>query len=196
MFDEPLSNLDAKLRHKMRGEIRKIHQRMGRTTIYVTHDQTEAMTMADRIVVLNAGHIEQVGTPEELYRNPDNLFVAGFIGTPEINTLKGVIQHGEIVLNNGYRFPCPLRSHIEGMVIICATRPHYIRLGESGMPAEIVLIEMTGEGQEIRVRINDQELIVVSHEKLDINVGQKVFLTVDAEKMFLFDAQTGKRLRS
>jgi len=147
-------------------------------------------------VVLNAGHIEQVGTPEELYRNPDNLFVAGFIGTPEINTLKGVIQHGEIVLNNGYRFPCPLRSHIEGMEIICATRPHYIRLGESGMPAEIVLIEMTGEGQEIRVRINDQELIVVSHEKLDINVGQKVFLTVDAEKMFLFDAQTGKRLRS
>ena len=196
LFDEPLSNLDAKLRHKMRGEIRKIHQRMGRTTIYVTHDQTEAMTMADRIVVLNAGHIEQVGTPEELYRNPDNLFVAGFIGTPEINTLKGVIQHGEIVLNNGYRFPCPLRSHIEGMEIICATRPHYIRLGESGMPAEIVLIEMTGEGQEIRVRINDQELIVVSHEKLDINVGQKVFLTVDAEKMFLFDAQTGKRLRS
>ncbi|MEP8792029.1 sn-glycerol-3-phosphate ABC transporter ATP-binding protein UgpC [Enterobacter hormaechei] len=196
LFDEPLSNLDAKLRHKMRGEIRKIHQRMGRTTIYVTHDQTEAMTMADRIVVLNAGHIEQVGTPEELYRNPDNLFVAGFIGTPEINTLKGVIQHGEIVLNNGYRFPCPLRSHIEGMEIICATRPHYIRLGESGMPAEIVLIEMTGEGQEIRVRINDQELIVVSHEKLDINVGQKVFLTVDAEKMFLFVAQTGKRLRS
>jgi len=196
LFDEPLSNLDAKLRHKMRGEIRKIHQRMGRTTIYVTHDQTEAMTMADRIVVLNAGHIEQVGTPEELYRNPDNLFVAGFIGTPEINTLKGVIQHGEIVLNNGYRFPCPLRSHIEGMEIICAPRPHYIRLGESGMPAEIVLIEMTGEGQEIRVRINDQELIVVSHEKLDINVGQKVFLTVDAEKMFLFDAQTGKRLRS
>jgi multiple sugar transport system ATP-binding protein len=196
LFDEPLSNLDAKLRHKMRGEIRKIHQRMGRTTIYVTHDQTEAMTMADRIVVLNAGHIEQVGTPEELYRDPDNLFVAGFIGTPEINTLKGVIQHGEIVLHNGFRFPCPLSSHIEGMEIICATRPHYIRMSDSGMPAEIVLIEMTGEGQEIRVRIDDQELIVVSHEKLDIKVGQKVFLTVDAAKIFLFDAQTGKRLRS
>lgn len=113
LFDEPLSNLDAKLRHKMRGEIRKIHQRMGRTTIYVTHDQTEAMTMADRIVVLNAGHIEQVGTPESLYRNPDNLFVAGFIGTPEINTIKGMIQNGDIVLHNGYRFSCPLSLSIE-----------------------------------------------------------------------------------
>ncbi|WP_370966250.1 ABC transporter ATP-binding protein [Enterobacter wuhouensis] len=196
LFDEPLSNLDAKLRHKMRGEIRKIHQRMGRTTLYVTHDQTEAMTMADRIVVLNAGHIEQVGTPEELYRDPDNLFVAGFIGTPEINTLKGMIQNDEIVLHNGYRFASPLGPRAEGMVVICATRPHYLRISDSGIAAEIVLIEMTGEGQEIRVRVVDQELIVVAHEKLDVNAGQKVFLTVDAAKIFLFEAETGKRLRA
>lgn len=160
------------------------------------HDQTEAMTMADRIVVLNAGHIEQVGTPEELYRDPDNLFVAGFIGTPEINTLKGMIQNGEIVLHNGYRFAYPLGPRAEGMEVICATRPHYLRISDSGIAAEIVLIEMTGEGQEIRVRVGDQELIVVAHEKLDVNAGQKVFLTVDAAKIFLFEAETGKRLRA
>ncbi|WP_171923408.1 ABC transporter ATP-binding protein [Salmonella bongori] len=196
LFDEPLSNLDAKLRHKMRGEIRKIHQRMGRTTIYVTHDQTEAMTMADRIVVLNAGHIEQVGTPEALYRNPDNLFVAGFIGTPEINTIKGVIQNGDIVLHNGYRFPCPLSLPTEGREIICAVRPHHIRLSDSGMPAEIVLIEMTGEGQEIQARSENQELIMVSHEKQGMSIGEKVWLDFDATNVFLFDAQSGERLRS
>lgn len=176
LFDEPLSNLDAKLRHKMRGEIRKIHQRMGRITIYVTHDQTEAMTMADRIVVLNAGHIEQVGTPE-------------------INTIKGVIQNGDIVLHNGYRFPCPLSLPTEGREIICAVRPHHIRLSDSGMPAEIVLIEMTGEGQEIQARSENQELIMVSHEKQGMSIGEKVWLDFDATNVFLFDAQSGERLR-
>ncbi|EAP1214720.1 sn-glycerol-3-phosphate ABC transporter ATP-binding protein UgpC [Salmonella enterica] len=195
LFDEPLSNLDAKLRHKMRGEIRKIHQRMGRTTIYVTHDQTEAMTMADRIVVLNAGHIEQVGTPESLYRNPDNLFVAGFIGTPEINTIKGMIQNGDIVLHNGYRFSCPLSLSIEGKEIICAVRPHHMRFSDSGMPAEIVLVETTGEGQEIQARSENQEIIVVSHEKQEITIGEKVWLNFDAANVFLFDAQSGERLR-
>ncbi|EAO9630974.1 sn-glycerol-3-phosphate ABC transporter ATP-binding protein UgpC [Salmonella enterica] len=195
LFDEPLSNLDAKLRHKMRGEIRKIHQRMGRTTIYVTHDQTEAMTMADRIVVLNAGHIEQVGTPESLYRNPDNLFVAGFIGTPEINTIKGMIQNGDIVLHNGYRFSCPLSLSIEGKEIICAVRPHHMRFSDSGMPAEIVLVETTGEGQEIQARSENQEIIVVSNEKQEITVGEKVWLNFDAANVFLFDAQSGERLR-
>ncbi|ECF6075234.1 sn-glycerol-3-phosphate ABC transporter ATP-binding protein UgpC [Salmonella enterica subsp. houtenae] len=195
LFDEPLSNLDAKLRHKMRGEIRKIHQRMGRTTIYVTHDQTEAMTMADRIVVLNAGHIEQVGTPESLYRNPDNLFVAGFIGTPEINTIKGVIHNGDIVLHNGYRFSCPLSLSIEGKEIICAVRPHHMRFSDSGMPAEIVLVETTGEGQEIQARSENQEIIVVSNEKQEITVGEKVWLNFDAANVFLFDAQSGERLR-
>ncbi|EMD4809323.1 sn-glycerol-3-phosphate ABC transporter ATP-binding protein UgpC [Salmonella enterica] len=195
LFDEPLSNLDAKLRHKMRGEIRKIHQRMGRTTIYVTHDQTEAMTMADRIVVLNAGHIEQVGTPESLYRNPDNLFVAGFIGTPEINTIKGMIQNGDIVLHNGYRFSCPFSLSIEGKEIICAVRPHHMRFSDSGMPAEIVLVETTGEGQEIQARSENQEIIVVSNEKQEITVGEKVWLNFDAANVFLFDAQSGERLR-
>ncbi|EHR1567007.1 sn-glycerol-3-phosphate ABC transporter ATP-binding protein UgpC [Salmonella enterica] len=195
LFDEPLSNLDAKLRHKMRGEIRKIHQRMGRTTIYVTHDQTEAMTMADRIVVLNAGHIEQVGTPESLYRNPDNLFVAGFIGTPEINTIKGMIQNGDIVLHNGYRFSCPLSLSIEGKEIICAVRPHHMRFSDSGMPAEIVLVETTGEGQEIQAQSENQEIIVVSNEKQEITVGEKVWLNFDAANVFLFDAQSGERLR-
>ncbi|MEE9658969.1 ABC transporter ATP-binding protein [Enterobacter cloacae complex sp. CARB60] len=196
LFDEPLSNLDAKLRHKMRGEIRKLHQRIGRTTIYVTHDQTEAMTMADRIVVLNAGNIEQVGTPEELYHNPDNLFVAGFIGTPEINTIKGVIHDGSVVLTNGYRFPCPLTSYIDGMKIVCAIRPHHIRISNTGVAAEIVLVEMTGEGQEILVRVGDQEMIVVSHEKLDVNPGDAVLLEADLSRVFLFEEKSGRRLRT
>jgi len=196
LFDEPLSNLDAKLRHKMRGEIRKIHQRMGRTTIYVTHDQTEAMTMADRIVVMNAGNIEQVGTPEQLYHDPDNLFVAGFIGTPEINTIKGVIQDGCVVLSNGYRFPCPLKSQIERMKIVCAVRPHHLRISNNGIAAEIILVEMTGEGQEILVRVAGQEMIVVSHEKLNISPGDNILLDVDLARVFLFEEDSGRRLRT
>jgi multiple sugar transport system ATP-binding protein len=122
VFDEPLSNLDAKLRVKMRREIKKLHQQLGKTTVYVTHDQTEAMTMADKIVVLNGGNIEQVGAPLELYNNPANVFVAGFVGSPEINLIPATIGNGAAISRHGVALPLP-KAVAEGTEIIYDVRP-------------------------------------------------------------------------
>lgn len=196
LFDEPLSNLDAKLRHKMRGEIRKIHQRLGRTTVYVTHDQTEAMTMADRIVVMNAGRIEQVGTPAKLYGDPDNLFVAGFIGTPEINRFAGILQNGEIVLDCGLTFQSSVKdSPGQDRKIICGVRPQHIVIAQDGVEAKVLLVELTGEGQEIQVSLGGQEITIISEKQIDVEVGQRIHVRVQPEKAFLFDAATERRLR-
>jgi len=196
LFDEPLSNLDAKLRHKMRGEIRKMHQRLGRTMVYVTHDQTEAMTMADRIVVMNGGKIEQVGTPRDLYGNPDNLFVAGFIGTPEINQFFGHIEKGDVVLNCGIRFPLNVESKVDSDTeIICGFRPYHLSLSNEGVTAEILLIEPTGEGQEIQVRVGAQDVTIVTNDELKVKVGQTIKLSFDTSKALLFEKSTLDRLR-
>ncbi|WP_420006834.1 ABC transporter ATP-binding protein [Arenibacterium sp. LLYu02] len=199
LFDEPLSNLDAKLRHKMRGEIRRLHQRLGRTMIYVTHDQTEAMTMADRIVVMNAGRIEQAGTPRALFDDPDTLFVAGFIGTPEINCLNGVIAGAEVVLDCGLRFAHELRDRpAEGTPIICGFRPHTLTLTSEvgqGLEAELLLIEPTGVGQELLLRLAGQELTVVSEDQRPLQVGQRLTLAFDTQKALIFDRASTERLR-
>ncbi|MCP1200459.1 ABC transporter ATP-binding protein [Notoacmeibacter sp. MSK16QG-6] len=196
LFDEPLSNLDAKLRHKMRGEIRKIHQRLGRTTVYVTHDQTEAMTMADRIVVMNNGKIEQAGTPTELYGNPDNLFVAGFIGTPEINRFGGTVRNGVVHLDCDLAFPADLQvDSADDCKVVCGVRPHHILIVEDGLEAEVLLVEPTGEGQEIQAMAGGHEVTIVADAQMDVEVGQTVHMRIDAAKAFLFDADTGRRLR-
>lgn len=196
LFDEPLSNLDAKLRHKMRGEIRKIHQRLGRTMIYVTHDQTEAMTMADRIVVMNAGKIEQVGTPRELYGDPNNLFVAGFIGTPEINQFLGHVDKNMAVLDCGISFPLSIKSKVTtGTKIICGFRPSNITLSDGGEAAEVLLIEPTGEGQEMQVRISSQDITIVTDDKPGVKVGQTINLSFDTTKALLFETQSHGRIR-
>lgn len=196
LFDEPLSNLDAKLRHKMRGEIRKLHQSLGRTMIYVTHDQTEAMTMADRIVVMHDGKIEQVGAPRELYGDPDNLFVAGFIGTPEINRFPGIISDGNVTLDCGVTFPVTLSNPVQDQTkVICGFRPHHIAIADEGPTAAITLVEPTGEGEELQLHIGTQEATLVSAVPTGAAIGDQVKVGFDASKALLFDAATQIRLR-
>src|SRR5215218_10108441 len=148
LFDEPLSNLDAKLRVAMRAEIKELHQRLKTTTVYVTHDQIEAMTMADKIVVMNEGRVEQMGAPLDLYDRPNNLFVAGFIGSPAMNMLKGAIRangRSEFESASGMRLPlaaAPVGG--DGRPVLCGIRPEHFTIADDGAEAEIVVVEPTG----------------------------------------------------
>ncbi|NRQ16563.1 ABC transporter ATP-binding protein [Ensifer sesbaniae] len=194
LFDEPLSNLDAKLRVKMRSEIKKLHQRLRRTMVYVTHDQTEAMTMADKIVVMNGGKIEQAGAPLELYNDPANLFVAGFIGSPEINLIEAIADGETASTRDGVSLP--LGGKVQpGTRIVCGIRPQHITLGTMGVPGRISLVEPTGEDQEIVVDMGGQDISVVVHGGRPLSAGQDVRLTIDADKVLLFDKETGERIR-
>jgi len=194
LFDEPLSNLDAKLRVKMRSEIKKLHQRLGKTTVYVTHDQTEAMTMADKIVVLNGGKVEQVGAPLTLYNDPANLFVAGFIGSPEINLIPATVGNGAAMTASGVALPLtnPLRP---GTEIVYGIRPQHITLATDGVPGRISLVEPTGEDQELVVDMGGEDISVVVHGGRLLSAGQDVKLSIDIDKVLLFDRATGGRIR-
>ncbi|MBB3446885.1 sn-glycerol-3-phosphate ABC transporter ATP-binding protein UgpC [Rhizobium sp. BK379] len=194
LFDEPLSNLDAKLRVKMRSEIKKLHQRLGKTTVYVTHDQTEAMTMADKIVVLNGGKVEQVGAPLTLYNDPANLFVAGFIGSPEINLIPATMGQGAAMTASGVALPLtnPLRP---GTEIVYGIRPQHITLATDGVPGRISLVEPTGEDQELVVDMGGEDISVVVHGGRLLSAGQDVKLSIDIDKVLLFDRATGERIR-
>lgn len=198
LFDEPLSNLDAKLRVKMRAEIKKLHQRLGRTMIYVTHDQTEAMTLADRIVVLNAGKIAQLGTPLEVYRNPVSTFVAGFVGSPEINLIPATTMGSgasEVKLANGtiMGIPHPIDLPADSAVTY-GIRPQHIRLDEGGMEVAISLVEPTGEDQELVVDMTGQELSMVVHNHAILAPKDKLHIRPEADKALLFDPISGTRL--
>src|SRR5919197_4518167 len=145
LFDEPLSNLDAKLRVQMRTEIKALHQRLRTTSIYVTHDQVEAMTMADRIVVMHDGRVEQIGTPLELYDHPANLFVAGFIGSPAMNMLGGSIDGNAFVAADGARIDLrTVPANSDGRPVTLGVRPEHFHLDPNGLPAEILTVEPTG----------------------------------------------------
>ena len=198
LFDEPLSNLDAKLRVRMRGEIKALHQRLGKTTIYVTHDQTEAMTMADTIVVLNGGKIEQAGAPLDLYNDPNNLFVAGFIGSPEMNLLEvstlGPDVSG-VALADGEKLPIPRPLPLPvGTPVVYGIRPQHIGLAAGGVAAEALVVEPTGEAQEVRARIGGTEISVVIRDAELLSPGQKIGLGIDPAKVLLFDKASGERL--
>ena len=197
LFDEPLSNLDAKLRAQMRAEIKAMHRRLGTTTIYVTHDQTEAMTMADVIVVLRAGRIEQIGAPLDLYRAPANAFVAGFIGTPAMNLLAGRIGDGEIVLDGGARIAVPAPLAVPtGQAIRLGIRPKHIATPEDGHESlDLVIedVEPTGEEVEIRGLLSGQPLTAVLPAS-DARPGDRLRIAVPTECAFVFDAATGSRL--
>ena len=198
LFDEPLSNLDAKLRVQMRGEIKALHQRIGTTTIYVTHDQVEAMTMADKIVVLHDGVIEQIGAPLELYDRPANLFVAGFIGSPAMNFIRGHIEEGVFRTSKGLTLPLPATANpaadLGGRDLIYGIRPEHIRVAENGIAGRVELVE--GTGSEIYAKLNcmGEDVACLFRERLDIRFGDTVSVAIDPASVHLFDRETGKRI--
>jgi len=197
LFDEPLSNLDAKLRVQMRAEIKELHQRLKTTTVYVTHDQVEAMTMADRIVVLHDGIVEQIGTPLELYDRPNNLFVAGFIGSPAMNMFKGTIRagaHPHFETADGTRLPlatAPAGS--DGLAAIYGIRPEHLTLGGELKP-QVTVIEPTGSETQVIAKLAGEKIIGVFRERVNVKPGETIAMSPDLSLVHLFDAKTGNRI--
>jgi multiple sugar transport system ATP-binding protein len=198
LFDEPLSNLDAKLRVAMRTEIKELHQRLRTTTIYVTHDQIEAMTLADRIVVMHDGLVEQIGAPLELYDRPQNLFVAGFIGSPAMNLLAGTIRGNgapQFQGANGIRLPllsAPTGS--DGRPVIYGIRPEHFVIAEDNGEAEVLVVEPTGSELQIAAKIGGEDIVAVFRERHNFKPGDKIRLKPDPRLAHLFDAPSGQRL--
>ncbi|SDF12842.1 ABC transporter ATP-binding protein [Limimaricola pyoseonensis] len=198
LFDEPLSNLDAKLRVRMRSEIKKLHQKLGKTTLYVTHDQTEAMTMADRIVVLNDGGIAQMGPPSELYDNPVSEFVASFIGSPEISLFRAMSAGPEarhVQLSGGTTMPLPRPLDLpEGRAVTYGIRPQTITMAEDGPEAVVQLVEPTGETADVTLTVAGQDMVAVLPAKARLSPGDRIALGVPADRALVFDPETGGRL--
>jgi multiple sugar transport system ATP-binding protein len=198
LFDEPLSNLDAKLRVAMRAEIKALHQRLKTTTVYVTHDQVEAMTMADRIAVMNDGRIEQLGGPLELYDRPANLFVAQFIGSPAMNVFDGAVRNGAIEAL-GARWPLPAGKALqEGQAVKYGIRPVHLDIdgGPLGSPvsAEVVVVEPMGAETELVVKVGDTTLNIVTHGRAELGPGQKIRLSPQTQHVHLFDSASTLRI--
>jgi multiple sugar transport system ATP-binding protein len=195
LFDEPLSNLDAKLRVQMRSEIKELHQRLRVTTVYVTHDQIEAMTMADKIVVMNNGYIEQAGAPLELYDRPANLFVAGFIGSPAMNMLKGHVSGGTLKTEDGTAWPLPSKgvNAKEGPAVY-GIRPEHLRIDSSGVPATVQLVEPTGSETQVTLKVGGQSMIGAFRERVSAKPGEILPVMPDPALVHLFDQQSGQRL--
>jgi len=200
LFDEPLSNLDAKLRVQMRSEIKDLHRRLGNTTLYVTHDQIEAMTMADRIAVMRNGGIEQVGTPAELYDTPANLFVASFIGSPAINLLCGMVtRNGEatrVDLGEDIQLDIPrVRHTLPGSRVLCGVRPEHFSLEANGhgLPCRVTNTEMIGREILIYGTIAGQSVCVSPGWRPEVRIGDLVHLRPAPEHLATFDEETGMR---
>ncbi|MDG1117434.1 MAG: sn-glycerol-3-phosphate ABC transporter ATP-binding protein UgpC [Flavimaricola sp.] len=196
LFDEPLSNLDAKLRVQMRTEIRELHQRLSTTTVYVTHDQIEAMTMADKIVVMQAGHIEQVGAPLDVYDRPENAFVAGFIGSPAMNLLDAMVDAGGATATlQGKTIALPQVAGLEeGRRLRIGIRPEHLVLTDGGLSATVAVIEPTGSETHIVLRAGGQDVTMLLRERQSFKVGEELTLSAAPEHLHLFDAETGKRI--
>jgi len=200
LFDEPLSNLDAKLRVHMRTEIKALHQQLKTTSVYVTHDQVEAMTMADRIVVMHDGVIQQVGTPLELYDHPANLFVAGFIGSPGMNFLPAVVtkQNGKLAAELADSQLVPLLPDLrveDGDRVVVGIRPENIEFGTEGMlHAKIEVIEPLGLSTQFYSRMADQQICIFAMGRTDRAPGDTIGLGVRPENVHVFDGKTGTRV--
>ncbi len=199
LFDEPLSNLDAKLRVAMRTEIKELHQRLKTTTVYVTHDQIEAMTMADKIVVMHDGIVEQIGTPLDLYDKPDNLFVAGFIGSPAMNFLKGKVRVNGVVGFRRARRASSCRSarapgSSDGRPAVYGIRPEHFTIADDGAEAEIVVVEPTGSETQVFAKLGGEEVVAVFRERHKFEPGDKVRLKPDPALVHLFDGGDRKTI--
>ncbi|WP_414474877.1 ABC transporter ATP-binding protein [Microvirga sp. M2] len=202
LFDEPLSNLDAKLRVQMRAEIKELHQKVRTTSIYVTHDQIEAMTLADRVVVLNKGKIEQQGTPLELYTRPGNTFVAGFIGSPAMNFLDAEIANSDsgpvVRLQGGAALPLPLPGAGNlrpGSRIILGLRPEHLETGAEGrVPGRVRLVEPTGAQTHVVLDLGGSTVMAIVDGERRIAAGDRVSLSITPERMHIFERSSGIRL--
>ena len=200
LFDEPLSNLDAKLRVQMRTEIKELHQRLKTTSIYVTHDQIEAMTMADRIVVMRDGIVEQSGDPLSLYDAPVNTFVASFIGSPAMNLVPGIARVNggapAVEFDGGVRLPMPVSARAsDGQPVLYGMRPEHCTVARAdGFPAEVVVVEPTGADTQLFCRFNGQEVTSLVRERVDCRAGDHIRLVPDLARTHLFDGATGARL--
>ncbi len=199
LFDEPLSNLDAQLRVAMRTEIKELHQRLRTTTVYVTHDQIEAMTMADRIVVMRQGVIEQVGAPLELYDRPQNLFVASFIGSPGMNFIKGKVSEDDgsvFIAKDGTRLPLsPSQKSASGSPAVYSVRPEHLAFDPDGdLALEVTVVEPTGSETQIFGRLAGQNVICATRERLTVKAGSILPIAIAPKNAHLFDEGTGQRL--
>ena len=183
LFDEPLSNLDAKLRGKVRGEIQALHARLGTTTVYVTHDQVEAMTLADRIVVMRDGHVEQIGSPLDLYDRPATEFVAGFIGTPPMNLLAGVMADGQLTLADGTVVVVPVA--LSGPLTI-GIRPEHLSRSDSGWPVTVRAVEVMGHETHVTGVMGAAQVIFTMTARDFPQVGQVVHVRPDPTLIHLF----------
>ncbi len=194
LFDEPLSNLDAKLRVQMRTEIRALHLRLKTTTVYVTHDQIEAMTMADKIVVMQGGHIEQVGAPLELYDRPANVFVASFIGSPSMNLIAGRVSGGRVQVGE-VMLDMPAGCTVaEGDEVIFGIRPESFRPAGHGLSGVVAVVEPTGSETHVVVRMDGRDMTAVFRDRVAFKPGDPITLAPDAGAAHIFSKATGKRL--
>lgn len=196
LMDEPLSNLDAKLRGHMRVELKFMQQELGVTTVYVTHDQIEAMTLAHRIAIMEHGVLEQIGTPRDVYDRPANLFVAGFMGSPAMNLIQGTVRSGDVpsVEVNGHSLPVRAEGEIiDGQPVVYGIRPEHLDIADSGFPATVTVVEPTGSETIVCLRFGETDIVAVFHDWHDFKPGQTLHLRPRVDRTHLFDSATGKR---
>jgi len=197
LFDEPLSNLDAKLRVQMRKEIKELHQRLRTTTIFVTHDQVEAMTMADKIVVMNDGNVEQIGTPLELYNTPVNRFVATFIGSPAMNMIEASYRarDNSVVTAHGIDMPLAFSPELEdGAPLVLGVRPEHIDLSSNGFQASVTVVEPMGSETLVFAKVGEEEITIMFRDHMAVAPGETISLALRPQSIHLFDPSTETRI--
>ena len=204
LMDEPLSNLDAKLRVQTRAEIARLHQRLGTTMVYVTHDQVEAMTMGQRIAVMSDGLLQQVGTPQDLYDSPINRFVAGFIGSPSMNFIEMPVGTGDLA-EGGFSFPVPSRYaqaiKTAGLKVLAGFRPEHLELGDVGSTVGTIhgtadVVEYLGNEELLHVTVQGREIVAIVDSSHKVRPGDTVQLRLPVDKLHLFNLETGDKLAS